>query len=233
MVLMRQPTNPETPVQEEDPGIRGTSDGILGFLIRFVHETLGLSPNQISVIGFLTGIAAAVVAAMGSLVTGLALMAVSQIIDALDGGVARRYKLISEKGKLFEVVFDRLNELAMFIALAVNGNVTSGMVALAFTAILLVTALEPHSHFDLGFKRFMLYFGYAATLLFHINGLQLAMHVIFIANTTVFVVGTIMVDYRFQRDIDDQEILRRSIETAGGVSQRPDDPPSFLSKLFS
>jgi phosphatidylglycerophosphate synthase len=220
-------------VHDEDPGIRGTSDGILVHLIRFLHETLGLSPNQISVIGFLTGIVAAVVVASGFLVTGLALMALSQIIDALDGGVARRYHLISEKGKLFEVVFDRSNELAMFIALAIGGYVTPGMVALAFTAILLVTALEPQSHFDPGFKRFMLYFGYAVSQLFHVNGLQLAMHVIFLANTTVFVVGTILVDYRHQREIDDQEILRRSLETSGGVAQRPDDPPSFLSKLFS
>ncbi len=214
-------------------GERAASDGILGFLIRFAHETLGCSPNQISVAGFIVGVAAAVVTAAGHLLTGLVLMALSQVIDGLDGGVARKYNLISDTGKKLEVIFDRTNELCMFLALAVSGYVSYGMVALAFAAILLVTVLEPLSGFDPGFKRFMLYFGYAAMLIFHVNGLQIAMHVIFIANLAAFAVGTILVDYRFQREIDAQEILRRNLETAGGIPQQPDDPPSFLSKIFS
>ena len=210
-----------------------SSDGILSIPIRFMHESLGLSPNQISWAGFVVGIAGAGLVASGSLMAGLIVMAVSQILDGLDGGVARRYNLISPRGKTLEIVFDRLNELAMFLALARAGYVTMGMVALAFTAILLVTIGEHYSGFDPGFKRFMLYFGYLATVLFGIRGFQLAMHVIFIANLTGFAAGTIMADYRLQKAVDDQAILRRSMEDAAGVTRQPDDPPSFLSKLFS
>ena len=135
------------------------SDGILRLLIRFVHETLGLSPNQISTIGFIVGIVAAALVVAGFLVPGLIVLAVSQVIDGLDGGVARRYNLQSAKGKLLEVVYDRLNELAIFLALAIVGFVSFKMVGLAFIAILLVTAIEPMSKFDPGFKRFMIYFG--------------------------------------------------------------------------
>ena len=95
-----------------------TSDKILNILIRFIHESLGLSPNKVSVIGFIVGIAAAILVAVGFLVPGLIALAVSQIIDGLDGGIARRYNLQSEKGQMFEVIFDRLNELAIFLALA-------------------------------------------------------------------------------------------------------------------
>jgi len=210
-----------------------TSDNILSFPIRFARETLGLSPNQISTMGFIVGIVAATVVAMGSLVPGLILLAISQVIDGLDGGVARRYNLQSEKGQMLEIIYDRLNELAIFLALAFTGEVTYFMAVLAFVAILLVTVVEPLSKFDPGFKRFMIYFGYLATLLFHVQGFQIAMQVIFFANLAGFVVGTIMADYRFQKEIDTQEIVRREQELALGIPQPPDDPPSFLSKLFS
>ena len=209
------------------------SDGILSFPIRLIHETLGLSPNQISTLGLVVGIVAAIVVATGSLIAGLILLAVSQVIDGLDGGVARRYNLQSEKGQILEVVFDRLNELVIFLALAYIGQVTYFMAVLAFVAILLVTLVEPLSRFDPGFKRFIIYFGYLATVLFSVRGFQIAMHVIFFANLAGFVVGTIMVDYRLQKEIDTQAVVRREREIAMGVPQPPDDPPSFLSKLFS
>ena len=107
------------------------------------------------------------------------------------------------------------------------------MAILAFVAILLVTIIEPMSHFDPGFKRFMIYFGYLVTLLFHVRGFEIALNVVFFANLIGFVVGTVMVDYRLQKTIDTQAILRREREIALGIPQPPADPPSFLSKLFS
>lgn len=209
------------------------SDRLLNPLIRFVHETLGCSPNQLSVAGLVIGLAAAALVAAGMLLPGLVLLALSQIVDGLDGGVARSYGLQSRTGQLLEVVFDRLNELAIFLALAAAGLASFRMAGLAFIAILLVTAVEPMSKFDPGFKRFMIYFGYLASLLFGIRGFEVALHVIFFANLAGFVVGTIMTDYRFQREIDTQAMLRRATELARGAAQLPDDPPSFLSKLFS
>ena len=209
------------------------SDNLLSLPIRLAHETLGLSPNQVSTVGFVVGLVAAGLVALGFLVPGLVVLAVSQIVDGLDGGVARRYNLRSGKGQLLEVIYDRLNELAIFLALAFAGYASLKMVALAFMAILLVTLIEPLSKFDPGFKRFMIYFGYAAMVLFNIEGFEIAMHVIFLANLTGFVVGTIMVDYRLQREIDTQAILRREAERASGIPRPPDDPPSLLCRVFS
>jgi phosphatidylglycerophosphate synthase len=217
---------------ESAPARKG-SDGMLAWPIAFVHETIGLSPNQLSTIGFVVGIAAAGMVAFGALRAGLATMALSQIIDGLDGGVARRYGLQSARGQMLEVIYDRMNELTMVLALAAAGQVTVFMAILAFVAILLVTLIEPMSKFDPGFKRFMLYFGYVATVLFGVHGFQIAMHVIFLANLAGFVIGTILVDYRFQAEIDRQAILRREREFAAGVPRPPDDAPSFLSKLFT
>jgi hypothetical protein len=131
------------------------------------------------------------------------------------------------------VVFDRACELAFFLALAYVGLASFRMALLAFTAIMLITWIEPRSKFDPGFKRFMMYFGYAAMVLFQVRGFEIALHVVFFANLLGFVIGTILVDYRFQQEVDRQAIERRQRETAAGIPQRPDDPPSFLSKLFS
>lgn len=209
------------------------SDGILSLPIRFVHETLGLSPNQLSVIGLVAGMIAAALVAAGRLEAGLAALAFSQIVDGLDGGVARRYQLQSKQGERLEVIFDRLCELAFFLALAYVGLASLKMALLAFTAILLITWIEPKSKFDPGFKRFMMYFGYAAMVVFQVRGFEIALHVVFFANLLGFVIGTVLVDYRFQRKIDREAISRREREVAAGIAQPPDDPPSFLSKLFS
>lgn len=209
------------------------SDTILRSLIRFVHEKLGLSPNQLSTLGFMIGTGAALVVMSENVVRGLVMLALSQIVDGLDGGVARRYGLQSAKGRMLETIYDRLNELMIFLAFAYIGYVTYFMAILAFVAILLVTIVEPLSKFDPGFKRFMIYFGYLVTIIFHINGFQIAMHVIFFANLAGFIVGTILVDYRLQKEIDTQAITRREREIAMGFPKPPDDPPSFLSRLFS
>ena len=210
-----------------------SSDGILGGLIVYTYETLGLTPNQLSTLGFVVGMIAAALVMAGMLLPGLIAMAISQIIDGLDGGVARRYKLETKKGQMLEIVYDRLNEFAIFMALAWAGYTSYVIVILAFVAILLVTALESRSGVDPGFKRFVIYFGYLATLLFHVRGFEIAMHVIFFANLSGFAVATVIVDYRLQREIDHQVMLRREVERKMGTPQAPEDPPSFLSKLFS
>ena len=209
------------------------SDSILRIPIALAHEKLGLSPNQISAFGFLVGMAAAGLTAAGYIHWGIITLAISQIADGVDGGVARRYNLESKQGRLLEVVYDRLNELAILLALAFAGYATLMLAGLAFLTILLSTAVEPYSHFDPGFKRFIIYFGYTATMLFHVPGFQIALGVIFLANLSAFAAGTVIADYRLQAEIDRQAMIRRENERAMGLPPQPEDPPSFLSKLFS
>ncbi len=209
------------------------SDGLLRYPIRFAHEALGLTPNQVSAAGLVTGLAAAAVVASGRTLPGLILLALSQILDGVDGGIARRYGLATPAGKKVEIVADRLNELAIFLALAFSGQASYTMAVLAFVAILLITLIEPLSKFDPGFKRFMIYFGYLAALIFHLRGFEIALHVVFFANLTAFAAGTVLVDYRLQREIDTQAMIRRERERAMGIPAPPDDPPSFLSRLFA
>ena len=209
------------------------SDKLLGGLIRVAHEKMRLTPNQISTIGFIIGIISAIVIAAGMVLPGLLILALSQIVDGLDGGVARVYNLGTEQGKQLDTIYDRLNELAIFLALAYIGEITWLIAILAYIAILLVTAVEPLSSFDPGFKRFMLYFGYVAGIIFHVHGFEIALNVVFFVNLAAFALGTIIADYRLQAEIDKQAMIRRERELAMGLPPPPEDPPSFLSKLFS
>lgn len=213
--------------------MRRKVDAVLGGLIVFLHERLGLSPDAISVAGLIAGIASGAAVVAGELRAAMALLALSQLLDGLDGGVARRYGLQSERGRRMETIIDRLCEAIFFLALAAAGLATFRIALLAMAAILLITWVEPLSKFDPGFKRFMMYFGFILHEYAGAPGFQIALTVVFLANLAAFAAGTIIADYRFQREVDEQAITRRRHDAAAGLAPLPDDPPSLLSKLFS
>ena len=213
--------------------MKKAADRALNALIVFSHETLGLSPDAISGIGLAFGVLAAGVTATGHAAAGLVLLAVSQIVDGLDGGVARKYGLQSEHGRVVEAVVDRTCEVAYFCALAFAGLAPWKLALLASSAVVLVTFSERASGFDPGFKRFMMYFGWVLWAFWGLDGFTIALTVVFFANLAGFAWGTILADYRFQASVDAAATARRDYEAAAGIARVPDDPPSFLSRLFS
>jgi phosphatidylserine synthase len=213
--------------------MKALSDRLLHPLITLAHERLGLSPNQVSTLGFLVGLVAAGLVALGSVDLGICLMALSQIIDGVDGGIARQYNLTSRRGVTMELIYDRLSELLMFLALVVAGMASLRMAILAFVAILILTAVERTSDFDPGAKRFVLYFGWVAQRFFAIRGFELALHVVFIVNLAGIAVGTVIAEYRLQKQVDAQAIREREEMRSLGIPVPHEDPPTLLSRLFS
>ena len=164
-------------------------------VLRFLHLTLGLQPDHVTWSSFWASVAAAIAFGTGRVVPGLVFMAIGQILDGLDGGIARQFGLISEAGHRLDTRLDRASEIVIFLGCALGGLVSFKLAVLASIAVLLLTTIVDRSRLDPGLKRFALYFGPWVPY-------PLIFSVIFLVNLAAYVIGLLVIDCRFQRDMD-------------------------------
>ena len=177
------------------PVLGSTVDRGIRPVLRFVHVTLGLSPDQVTWAAFWVSALAAGVFATGRVVPALVLMGIGQVLDALDGGIARQFGLVSAAGHRLDTRLDRASEIVIFLGCAVGGLVPFRLAVLASVAVLLLTTIVDRSKLDPGVKRFALYFGIWVPY-------PIIFSIIFVVNLTAYVVGMLVIDCRFQRDMD-------------------------------
>ena len=181
------------------PAITRPLDFLYRPFARLSREWLGLTPAQISWGSFYASLIAAVLTAGRHLVPGLLVMAAGQLLDGLDGAVARFYNLMSVAGRDLDTRLDRASETSIFLSFAVGGYVSWRLAFLAIVAIMLLTTITHRTKLDPGFKRFALYFGFWFSRWI---SYPLVFTVIFAVNLTGYVVGLLILDCRFQMQMD-------------------------------
>jgi CDP-diacylglycerol--glycerol-3-phosphate 3-phosphatidyltransferase len=88
-------------------------------LARLINRT-GISPNLLTVMGFVLTVGVAYVLATGHLQIGGMLLAVAGLFDALDGTLARLAGRRSRFGAFLDSTVDRFSEAVIFLGLLVH-----------------------------------------------------------------------------------------------------------------
>lgn len=102
---------------------------------------LGITPNMVTLIGFLLTVGVAMVLAQGSLQLGGFLLIGAGIFDLFDGALARATDQTSSFGAFFDSIIDRYSEAVIFLGLLIHFQVMGGpdalrLIGLVYTAIL-------------------------------------------------------------------------------------------------
>lgn len=96
---------------------------------------LGLRPNQVTWAALGVGLVAAAAVVLGHLLAGAALLWLSGYLDAVDGALARASGATSSWGTLLDIVFDRIVELGVILALALRDPQDTFLLLLLTAAI--------------------------------------------------------------------------------------------------
>lgn len=128
-----------TPIRDR---LRGVFSNYLEASTTRFLTSLGVSPDVLSIVGFLAAVGAACLAGANLLLAaGLVFLAASAL-DMLDGALARATGRISARGALLDSTTDRLSEGALLMGLGVQAALSGiSQGRLVATLVLLLAAL--------------------------------------------------------------------------------------------
>jgi archaetidylinositol phosphate synthase len=123
--------------------MRSASRGFIEAMAKgFVR--LRISPNTMSFISFLVGMAGAYYIASGELIAAVALIIISGILDAVDGSIARIAGKASKWGAFIDSTFDKVVEIAIFIGIFIFNPELALIVILSISFMMLSSYTNKH-----------------------------------------------------------------------------------------
>lgn len=95
---------------------------VAGLMVKILYPT-SITPNAVTYVAFLIGIAGAVCYTFGTytaFILGGILAQLSSVIDGADGMLARSKNMCSRYGAFLDLFFDRINDFFMFVGIALG-----------------------------------------------------------------------------------------------------------------
>ena len=121
--------------------LRDILDTLLINPILSVLIKLKLTPNIVTLVGFAICIVAAYYISTGRFTVGGILILFSGFLDIFDGALARKIKLISDRGAFLDSTFDRLSEAIVLVGLIYFFSKQNELNAIVLTSFSLVFSL--------------------------------------------------------------------------------------------
>ena len=97
--------------------LRGILDSFLVNPILILMLKVKLTPNAVTILGFIICCISAYYISSGSFLVGGLLVLFSGFLDIFDGALARKINQITDKGAFLDSTFDRLSESIVLIGL--------------------------------------------------------------------------------------------------------------------
>ena len=115
--------------------------------IGVLFSSTGLSPNKLSLIGFLIAITSSIIfglnlsleSILNSSIIGSIILLIAGFFDVIDGSVAKITKKTSSKGAFLDSVLDKISETTIFLGIAIGSLANPILCLIAVSSSLLVS----------------------------------------------------------------------------------------------
>lgn len=113
-----------------------------------IFAELGISPNSITVMGFVIAIISSIIFGLSSIQNGIwfntvligsILLLISGFFDVIDGSVARITRQTSKKGAFLDSTLDKISEIVIFLGIAIGNLANPILCIIALASSLLVS----------------------------------------------------------------------------------------------
>ncbi|UYP46081.1 hypothetical protein NEF87_002366 [Candidatus Lokiarchaeum ossiferum] len=108
----------------------------LAFPFVMIAKKLKLTPNAISVIGFITTIISGILIATGNFLSAAIMLFAGHVLDCTDGSLARNLKKYTKFGAIFDAACDTLGFVFVVVGLMIFESAESGWMVLLYGIVI-------------------------------------------------------------------------------------------------
>ena len=178
--------------------------------IGILFSSTGLSPNKLTLIGFITAIISSIIFGLNlslepilnSSIIGSIILLIAGFFDVIDGSVAKITKKASNKGAFLDSVLDKISEITIFLGIAIGSLANPILCLIAVSSSLLVSYTRSRAE-TLGINLSGVGFGERAErlLILSIMGLVPLPHSLEYGVITIIVISIITVIQRIYESL--------------------------------